>query len=971
MAASVDDLIGRDAELSRLHDRLRDAEAGRGRVVLIGGDPGIGKSRLAAELARGAAARGIPVAWGRGVETAGAPAFWPWRQVLRDLAEHGDPEQIRAAAGEEGPTLTHLSVELGRLLGVAPAALPDAAEGRFQLFEAVTGFLCRSAGPRGLLIVIDDVQWADRPSVLLLHHLAGELPRARLLVVATHRDTVDDATSADVPAVLGRGHAESLRLDGLEAHASTRQLQAVLGTEVDPLTAARVHAITEGNPFFTAEMGRLLVGSGAAVPVGRAAALDVPRSVREVVRRRVVQLDADCRALLDAASVVGRDFSVEVLAVMTDRSVVGVLNSVEHARRARVVEAGTRPGELRFAHVLVRETLYTELMPARRQQLHARAADALEWLHAERLEPHLSAIARHRLAAAVSVEEALTASHWLCRAADEATERLAWEEGVRLYRAALDAAGERLDLDSRAGALLAVATGLARSGELRESLSWCAEASRCARQAGRPELAAAAALVFEGVSDPQWNAALVSLCDDALAELPAASGALRARVLAQRTAWRVLAGDRDGVEKASAAAVALAEESGDEAAVASALRARQVVHSGPDGVAERRRIAARLLDIGARTGDTAALLWGRLWQIDTEVEVGDLAAARRDVDALAVQVGARGNPVMQWHLRRLQSVLAQARGEYEAAIAVAAGARDIMVRAGHVQAAGMYEAVLNGAIAHQRGVDESRIPKVRSYAGTMSGPFAPMVRSSLINMLLWCGRVDEARAEFRLLPPPGAQTVPGAAELGYQAFRAQAAAELGECAEAASLYAWLLPYADRHIGAGGPEYRGAVELVLGVVARRCISLDAAVEHLRRALQEHRRCEAVPFVVETQCELAETLLAAGAPGARPEARALATDALDVARRLGMAPFVARAGALLDSLSRARDSSPLSRREEEIAALVSKGLTSKEIATALHLSERTAQNHVQHILDKLGFASRSQIAAWVASRDTAVR
>ncbi|HET9052087.1 MAG TPA: AAA family ATPase [Candidatus Dormibacteraeota bacterium] len=961
----MDDFVGREVELSRVLGRLRDAGAGRGRLVLVGGDAGIGKTRLAEEVARRARAMSIPVAWGRAVETEGAPAFWPWRQVLRDLATQCEPAELRAAAGTHGPALARLSSEVGRALGVQPGPPTDASEDRFALFEGIADFLRRCAERGGLLVVLDDAHWADEPSVLLLSHLAGELTRTRVVVLVTHRGADDDAGAAHLLIALSSARsAERFHLVGLDRAATARQLEGIVGSAVGAAMVDKVHAMTDGNPFFTLEMARLMVAT-AATDVDAAAVGDVPPSVREVVRRRLAAVTAEGRALLDAASVVGREFDADTLAVMTDRSAVSVSDALDGASRLGILVPGVAAGTLRFSHLLVRETLYADLDVAARRRLHARAAEALDWLHAHRLDPHLAAIARHRTACATTGEDARTAAAWLVRAAQAAMDRLAWEEAVRLDRLALEVAGDRFDAEERAGALIALATGLARSGELAESLRQCTAASRCAATAGRPDLMAAAALVLEGVSEPEWNAALALLCDDALRELPADAVALRARLLAQRTTWRLMAGEYAGAVEASEVAVSLAEESGDDAALLAAMRVRHTVSSGPEGLEERRRIAERLLDLGMRSGGAEPLLWGRLWRIEAALDAGDLAAARRDVEALGGGDASRSHLVARWHLHRLRSILAEARGDFDDAVAAAERAREVMSRADHTQASALYDAFRHGALAWFRGADPDATESIRGHLARVPDAYAPLVRISLVSVLLWSGRRDEARAEYRLLPPLDATPLPGVAQFTHQAFRATAAAELGECADALALYATLLPYRDRHLGGSGPEYRGCVELVLGVVARHCGDRATSIGHLRRALAAHRLCGSPPFAVATQCELADVLVEADPVGNRREARALATEALAAARRLGMPPFVTRAEGFLETRARP-DASPLSRREEEVAALVARGLTSRQIATALHLSERTAQNHVQHILDKLGFASRSQIAAWFAAR-----
>jgi len=464
--ASVGALIGRDDEIERLVADLERALAGNGSLVLVSGDGGIGKTALAEELAARAQVAGAVTLWGNCLEGDGAPPYWPWNQVLRALPGHeGIP------------------------------AVGDSQEARFRFFEWFTALLRRSASDRGMLIVLDDLHWADEPSLVFLNILATELADSRLMVIVNYRGTElrpDDPLSRALPNLTRERSTRHLSLNGL-THAEVAEVMAIMsGQESAAETISEVFNRTEGNPFFVIEMVRLL-GSGSDLQ-------QLPESVRQVIRRRLELLSSECLSLLQIASVTGREFDLDLIERVTSTPARDLLQFIDGAVSARLLsEVPSSAGVFKFNHALIRETLYEDLPTSRRIDLHHQVGSALEQRVANDPEVHLNELAHHffKASPAADVDKALA---YAGRAADFAMRRGAFEEAVRLYRMALETlprAGD--DERTRAQLLLSLAKAQDFSDRQSAGLGTSIELARVAVRLKDPELLARAALVSEGV----------------------------------------------------------------------------------------------------------------------------------------------------------------------------------------------------------------------------------------------------------------------------------------------------------------------------------------------------------------------------------------------------------------------------------------------------------------------------------------
>jgi len=909
-------LVGRVAERETIAGCLRAALDGRRQVVLLAGEPGAGKTRLAEDALDQAGQLGLAVAVGRASEDEGSPPYWSFLQVFRALALTEPPE----LAGGGG----------------------DGNRDRFRLFEATADALADAAAPGGLLVVLDDLQWADPATLRLLVHIASAVTPARLTLMATYRDTeVGEPLSAALATLARNPSVSRIRVTGLGPQEVGRCLAEVTGTPVPEPVAAAIHRRTGGNPFFVGELGRVLMSSVD----GR-----LPDGIRDAVRDRLGRLARPCRDAVSAAAVLGSDVDPVAIAHATGVPVPDLLDALDEATAAGILV------DRRFAHDLIREAARLEVPTPGRLALHGRMAEHLAGRGDA--DVRVAEIAHHWLASLPTGDAALAVA-WTERAADRAMAQLAWEEAAGLYRRALEAGAAHAVVPPahRCRLLVAQARAHVRGFDTASARQSLTEAADIARAEGDPEAMAQVALALEGVNEPSWDATARALADEALAKLPTVDSAVRVRLLA------LLAGEHGWFaegesDRRAAEALAMAERVGDRRALREALRAQQMARSGPEGAADRLALGDRLVALGAAEGDDDDVLWGRLWRYDALAQLGDLDGAEAEVRQIEVVAGRMRSALAAWHVTRCRAAVAAARGRFDQALAYTDDALAMATRAGTPGGRAMWWLVRNylGELGSHRP-DEGELP-------TYETSVASFLRAIQVNWLLAQGDRDEARRLYRsLLPGIGEQ--PRFVRVSAYAMIVDLAAEFDDRGTAADLYQRLLPHADLWVcsGAGVVMILGTIRYPLGVAAATTGRLDDAIRHLRAAIASGESAGMPPMVAQASYQLGRVLARRRKPGDRDEAAALATSAAALAGRLGLRPVRDGAEQLARELA-GHGTDPLTKREREVALLVGRGLSNRQIAAASHISERTVESHVQHILDKLGFANRTQVAAWVA-------
>ncbi|MGW4773427.1 ATP-binding protein [Nocardia sp. NPDC004278] len=917
------DFVGRVHEFEVLAARLDQADAGRGQLVLLTGEPGIGKTRLAQEITTRAGAAGVPVAWGRASDDEGSPPYWIFRQAARAL-------------GDTLPTgLTHGSTD------------SDSATARFEAFEIFAQRLREIAEPRGLLVVLDDLQWADAASLALLVHVARGMAGSRFMLVATYRDTEIGGRAALAAALAALAHEAGqtrIRLVGLPASDVRRQLELVIGHDVSADVAAAVSRRTGGNPFFVNEMAPLVDGGAEMLPDG---ALDT-------VRARLARLSAPCRELLSIAASLGDEPDPPSLAAVTGHPVEVVLTALDEAELAGLL---TRGVGWRFRHDLIREGARVSLSTAARAVAHARLA---AWL-TERSDAGERAgeIAHHWLTA-LPVGEPRRAVEWAERAGDRALASLAWEQAADFYRRALEVDAPLTPVD-RARLLLRHGTALIRNGDIRTAAAVLARSSEVARAASDPYALGAVALAMEGLSDP-WGGTFTGarLAGEALARLPAEDSSLRVRLLALQAgeAGFTRGADSDSI---SAEALAMARRLGDAEVLRSALRARQMARSGPDGVHERLDVAEHMLVLGEAEHDDDTALWGRLWRYDALMMLGRLDEAEAELTPMGWLVERLQRPIARWHFLRCAGAIAISRGRFDEAVMAAGEALRLIEGRTHDSLAGTSIIVLmtvDGLTGRGDLVSAEQFEVIERNAPEFVTPSCGVY---------WAQRGDLERARRLYRRTPDIGVLPPPALLPTLATIAELAALFDDADAATHVASQLRPHANLFVtgGAGTLANAGSARTYLGIAAAAGGRLDEAVRELRQGIAANDAGGTPPYAALARFELARVLARRRRPGDLDEAGALCTNIAATAGKLGMAPLRSRAGELAATLRGDRPSG-LTRREAEVAAHVAQGLTNKQIAALMHISERTAESHVQHILTKLGLTNRTQVAAWAAQQ-----
>jgi DNA-binding CsgD family transcriptional regulator/tetratricopeptide (TPR) repeat protein len=918
-------IIGRAQELAQVRAALRG-----GRLLLVSGEPGIGKTRLATAVADLAGEYGVPLATGYAIDDPGMPPLWPWLRVGRAVPALAG---VLAAAGDATP-------------------MGDSEAARFAMFAEASQALTDAAAEPGLVVVLEDLHWADRSSLLLLRHLAGELAGSRLLVVATMRETTGPPLAQLLPALLRTDTARAIRLTGLSKGDIGQWLRHL---DVDG-DADRLWERTGGNPLFL----RLLVERGAA-----GEGLSGFPELRQLILAQLDRLGGAARELLDAASVLGERIDPPVLAEVTGLAPAEVGVLLDQAVTHGVLLSTPDTAGLSFAHAVVRDAVYEELAPSRRMALHEQAARALEG--SERAAALAGPIASHWLRSG-GAGWATHCVRWARAAARAATASLAYDEAARFAAMALRAAdADSLEAGPRAELTLDAARAKYLAGQIEESLALCQATARLAEVAGRPDLLAAAALVITGLGDPTVTGAVELLCANAIRAVPATDTALRARLLARQAIAASEAGAANRARELSAEALALAEQGDDPDALLDGIHARHLALCAPQFLAERRTLAARACEIAHRAEQPLAELWSHVWLVDAALQAGDLAAVDAELGRIEQLAVSGRHTLAWWHLHRLRATRAALVGELDAAVAHNDTARAVAARIGAISTIGMYYAFLT-QLALLRGTIDRAIGD-EMMAMLRQVPDIPLVRIFVPQVHALLGEHDLARATFEEF-----RHMPGTIEVGprWAALLNQigiVAVLLDDADAADHVYRELADLEPSYGGDGSGTVfsTGSAQRMVGDLALTTGRVDEAIRRYTDAIDMNARIGARPFLALSRLGLAKALVVKGNPGDLSTARTLVTEAAAELRRLDLPAPLAEADALLTRIdTAARATNPLSPRESEVAALIAKAMSNRQIADTLVLSERTVETHVRSILAKLGYTTRTEIATWSLRR-----
>jgi DNA-binding SARP family transcriptional activator len=891
--------VGRQRELAELVASLDEACAGHGRLCLLIGEPGIGKSRLAEELVGDARARGARVLLGRCWEAGGAPAYWPWVQALRSYLRETDGGQLATQLGPAATDLALLLPELYELLpGLPPPIATESEAARFRLFHATVEFLRRASSSCPIVLGLDDLHAADTPSLLLLQFLARELAGMRVLVIGALRD-VDPVPGEPLTAMLAEVAREPvtrrLPLAGLSEQNVAEYVRLTGAGIGSPELAADLYAETEGNPLFVAETVRLLALEAVPSEPGGAVSVAIPQSMRDVISRRLAHLSPECRQALVLASVLGREFALEPLAYVAGTTVDALLETLDEAMAARVIgEAPGTTGQLRFAHVVIRDTIYDALTATRRVRLHRLVIETLEALHGDDPDGHLAELAHH----AIAGSEFEKGYNYARRAGDRELTRFGFEESARLYQIALDAleiVAPSAEQD-RCRLLLSLGEAQARAGDTPAAQNTSLEAAGLARRLrlGR-ELGRAAACYGGRVA---WVRAgrdhqLVPLLEEGLTGLGDQDIELRSRLLARLAGALRDEHSRDRRDALSGEAVELARQSGNYNALAFAIDGRILGLIAPDTITECITLSAELREIHRRIADREGLVQAHLGRFQAQIIVGDIVAAQTDLEAMVRIANELRQPAQLWLCNINRALLALAAGrineaarENESAITVGERAVGDTAIAGHRG--------LASAIYDARGMLEDAETVIRDLPDRF--PERPVFRCLHAYTHARLGRTKDAQRALDDLVSHDSDPLPFDIEWLYaMSLLAETCTLLHDKAAAAVLYPRLLPYGELNAFDPPEGARGSVARYLGLLARTLGRDDEAAAHFRQAITINKQMGARLWLAHAQRDYAH-MLASNRPGDRERALALIDDTIIIYCELGLDCWAAEAGQL---------------------------------------------------------------------------
>lgn len=910
-------MFGRTQESATLNAAWARAKEGQRQFVLVSGEPGIGKTRLASEVGRAVHAEGGVVLLGTCDEDVNLP-YQPFVQAVRHYVAHAREEVLAAHVREHKGELARLAPELAkRVTGLPAPQVAEAETERYLLFEAVAGLLSAASQQAPIILILDDLHWAGAPELLLLRHILRSTMPLRLLIVGTYRDT--DLTRAHpLTAALAdfrrEGGVERIALHGLDEEAVVGLVAAAAGHDLTEPGIALARALqheTEGSPFFIGEILRHLRESGAIFQQdeiwtyrGDIAGLGIPEGIREVIGRRLNRLSQDANKLLTLAAVIGRQFDVELLTRIADMPEPLVIDALEQcAAAALIAEIPGSPHHFTFGHALTRTTLYEELSAARRARLHRKVGEALEELARDDPAARIDELAYHWLASA-QVTDQRKAIDYARRAGEKALAKLAFEEAAAHFERALSVLQpqshdeERLRCDL----MLALTDAQRRAGNpsYRDTT---AKAVDAARAIGDPERLALAALGYSRPGGYMSNSnivdePLIALLEEANRALAGAETILRARILASTAAELVYSPERDRRRALAHEAVDVARRAGDPLGLAAVLQTSMLAINDPFSLAERRSLSRELTELAAELGGFELEFLAAYQRMGISLEAGEVRNAEEAFGVMQRTARELRQPFFAWCAQLARTMWAILRcepdAEAHATAALALGR----------QASQPDAAIASGPqfflLRRDQGRLEELVDSTRAQVAAL--PNLGSWRAALTILHCETGRHEEAREQIAVLAQSDFSILLNGSWVSAMMTLSDACEQLGDGASAAILYERLLPVADQfHVISNFVLCGGSLHYGCGVLATAMRRWDVAERHCAAAIERNDRLGARSWAFRSRRALARVLLERNAPGDASRARELIEAAGAAAEALGLGYERVRLDALRERLA----------------------------------------------------------------------
>jgi DNA-binding CsgD family transcriptional regulator len=941
-------LLNRERELSKLSGALEDMLRGRGQVVLIAGEPGIGKTTLAQEFAARAAKRGTRILWGRSGDREGSPPYWPWAQALRQFADAGNGRMFSA------PRDKYISLvlpELSAKLVSERSSLRDDESVRFHVADAVRAFFQRAAKHKSVVVVLEDLHWADHGSLFLLEFIAQDISAHSLLVLATYRDDEVTAPLDQTLSELARLGAERIALNGLTLEGTGRLMARITRRRLTRSLVRKIHARTDGNPFFVTEIARLDTRD----------VLRIPENVRMAISKRIDRLSESASQSLVVGAVIGREFDFPLLrAVLPGVSEETLLQALDTGLKALVIEPLASRGKdwYQFRHALLRDAVYESISPSRRARWHATIATTLETLLGDGVENRAAELARHAASAGALIEPAILAKY-SCIAGERLLTVHAFAEALTHFERA-SRAREGLEFDAAAAATL-VGLGRAQAATaprwnrqegwltLRRAIDYYLQAGEIGRAiavATDPHISA------EGATDV---AATIRRIHELTPRGSLEEGWLLARLGA---AEYFETGDYATAQAAFARALRIAA-----GADAAGLELRTLAYAisidhfdlrWPELLAKSRRVR----ELARRVEDLRSETYARFRGAYTLTHTGHADDGTLESDAnldLAERLKDRG---LLPDALYVKSTLAQMKGDWREARAYSDRALSLSAH----QIPFLMARVFLECETGRRSAGNLYLRRLLA-AEHRAGPW-PLAGVCTAMSLSQAGRLwnDKAmcdaalrtsRAVLQRRPATRLAQALSRISRGFVMIRRLKPEECEEEIE------FLEPFKGMILGPSCLTDR-----LLGSLAHGAEQTGRAIDHFEDALAFCRRSGYRPELAWTMYEYSKALLDVRRGDHQKMAAMLLEESHELSEQLGMQPLTAAIAEFRRRFGLRLDRKPagLTNREMEVLELLSVGKTNKEIADALSISSNTVAIHVARVLSKTRSSNRTEAASY---------
>ena len=964
--------VGRQRETDELRAALDNAMSGRGRLIVLAGEPGIGKTRMAQELAANAEELGSQVLWGRCHEGPGRPPYWPWVQLIRSYVRNCDTERLGAEMGSGAAIIAEVVPEVGeRFSDLSPPPGLESEQARFRLFDSVTAFLKRAANARPTVLILEDLQWADTPSLLMLEFLSAELLDTPLLLLGTYRD-VDLPRNNPLSHTLGelarQQYFREFLLQGLSREDVTRFMAGAAGAEPSQELAKRVFLTTEGNPLFMTQIVQLLVQRGQIKPGGTVPDpmrdVEIPQSVRLAIRRRLSRLSEDSLRILRVAAVIGREFSLDRLAALTETATEErLLVMLEEALTDRVIEELPRSvGRYQFSHALIQDTLAQELSPTRKVRLHASIAQTLEDQYGEDVEIHAAELAHHYAEA-----EAETGPHKMVHYASLAGEwalsAYAYDEALAHFKLALTGKeGQAMDGDT-AKHLFGLARAQGATGQVEEAWATMERAFEYFIEAGDVSGAVAAAeyplFYVSGLKN------VMRMVTETLTLVPASSpesGRLLSRL---GLLLNLDQGDYQQAMEVFTRALNIARKDGD-----AALEMRTEAAAADADFYRLHWVDAlerseRVITLAQRRNDLQSEAWPRWLASFSLLALGrsDEAMAQAAVMLrLTERLHNRGLLASAWVMN---GIVAQVMGNW----AVAREYYDRELAQGSDSCGFLgYRAMLDYELGRFPEGEADLLRCMDLMRRVKPGPSLEYGYASVVIPLV--ARITGKKELLDVARETGEVVLASPLATTFFAIMATTglgivSVLLGDVSAARKHYADLRPYRGTIV----PPGVTSVDRVLGLLAQTMGDLKQAIGHFDDSMAFCRKAGYRHELAWTCCDYADVLLQRNGEVDRAKAMSLLDESLAISGGLGMRPLMERVAARQDGMGLQQPKAPdfpdgLSRREVEVLSLIALGKSNREIGDELFITSNTVARHVSNIFAKTGVSNRAEAAAYAS-------